>query len=639
MDNRYDNPAQMQFINTYVPIPFEQLYTVGKQAKEDVDKALYDYSTAVNKWMEFQSPSAIDTQSWSNETIGRTKPIIDEMSKNLDLIKTPEYRAKLQSAINNVNIAKLSMLKQSAQNLSELQKNYERLALEGKYNSAWHNVNFSGYNTMQNGVFTNTSPLAYKSIRDISEPYMKDMKQGYIKTVKGMDYFGNTKSDIEQIVNSHMNDMLSTPEAQKHMQMYMQSVPNATIDDAEKWFRQEVIDSNMDRTLRPITKPNEYSLANYKANLAIDLAEKKEQARLAAKQKLAGDAGQISDEYSKMYSSSDIAVRNKLYANPAFSTTINSQNNYNNVRSKINDEITKVWIPALNNKSITKQQFNRQMTDYEKQLQAMPTVSTDTFGNDVRNLFTTVSGGIMPKIGVSNNNLKTYNEAASRVLDELTIPATGTLVPNYNKLKSNSIVNINDNDVPVSGYTIPNSKGIILASDFVNKIMKVSPNNTRLMVEDKAGMQRNFTEDLKNGRFKGIIKVPQMAVTTGDIDGSPSLIQRLEIKIPVNSVEAAGYDLKSFKKMVENNFGDSKSNLNAYVYSSSSNAKKESTLTGDYYTFDAVEVIPSTGADRQMLDQTIDKEFGGAKLQNQNYNSNTNQSYENTINTIINAMQ
>lgn len=62
MVNRYDNPAQAEFINTYVPIPFEQLYTLGKQAKENVDQALKDYSTALDKWAEFQSPSAADTK-------------------------------------------------------------------------------------------------------------------------------------------------------------------------------------------------------------------------------------------------------------------------------------------------------------------------------------------------------------------------------------------------------------------------------------------------------------------------------------------------------------------------------------------------------------------------------------------------
>jgi hypothetical protein len=61
--NRYDNPAQAQFIDTYVPIPFEQLYTLGKQANERVDKALADYRTAANTWADFQSQSMKDMQT------------------------------------------------------------------------------------------------------------------------------------------------------------------------------------------------------------------------------------------------------------------------------------------------------------------------------------------------------------------------------------------------------------------------------------------------------------------------------------------------------------------------------------------------------------------------------------------------
>ena len=58
--SRYDTPAQAEFINTYVPIPFEQLYTLGKEAKADVDKALDEQSSALAKWSEFKSPSAVD---------------------------------------------------------------------------------------------------------------------------------------------------------------------------------------------------------------------------------------------------------------------------------------------------------------------------------------------------------------------------------------------------------------------------------------------------------------------------------------------------------------------------------------------------------------------------------------------------
>ena len=132
MVNRYDNPAQAEFINTYVPIPFEQLYTLGKQAKENVDQALKDYSTALDKWAEFQSPSAADTKAYYDETYGRALPVAEELSKNLDMIKTAEGRSKIYSAINNVDRAKLSMVRQSAEGLRERQKLNQALMLEGK---------------------------------------------------------------------------------------------------------------------------------------------------------------------------------------------------------------------------------------------------------------------------------------------------------------------------------------------------------------------------------------------------------------------------------------------------------------------------------------------------------------------------
>ena len=95
MVNRYDNPAQAEFINTYVPIPFEQLLSLGKQAKENVDQALKDYSTALDKWAEFQSPSAADTKAYYDETYGRALPVAEELSKNLDMIKTAEGISKI----------------------------------------------------------------------------------------------------------------------------------------------------------------------------------------------------------------------------------------------------------------------------------------------------------------------------------------------------------------------------------------------------------------------------------------------------------------------------------------------------------------------------------------------------------------
>ena len=143
--NRYDIPAEARFINTYAPLPFEQLYTLGKEAKASVDSALAETDAALAKWSEFQSPSAVDTNTWYNETIGNASPIINEMAANPDLIKSAEGRARLQSAIRNVDRAKLSTLLQSKENLVSRQKMNQELMARGMYNPEWHNVDFLNY--------------------------------------------------------------------------------------------------------------------------------------------------------------------------------------------------------------------------------------------------------------------------------------------------------------------------------------------------------------------------------------------------------------------------------------------------------------------------------------------------------------
>lgn len=261
--NRYDSPAQAEFINTYVPIPFEQLYTLGKEAKADVDKALKEYSTALDKWGEFQSPSEVDTKAWYDETYGRALPVAEEMAKNIDLIKTPEGRAKIYSVINNVDRAKLSMLRQGAENLKARQEMNAKLMLNGKYNPLWHDVDFTNYDTLTSGIFNDLSPLAYKDIRELSDPYYSKLEKGYLYTKDGYDYFGNTMADLQGVADAHLTDIANTPEAKMHMQKYMEST-GATPTEAMEWLRQSVIDSNIDRTIRPTREANPYALFSQK---------------------------------------------------------------------------------------------------------------------------------------------------------------------------------------------------------------------------------------------------------------------------------------------------------------------------------------------------------------------------------------
>lgn len=266
MVNRYDQPAQAQFINTYAPIPFQQLYTLGKEANARVDKAIADLSGALDKWSDFRSPSAKDTKAWYDETIGRAKPIVDQLSSNIEMLKTPEGRAQINSLINNVDRFKLSTLKQSKEGMEQRMKMNQQLAAAGKFNEAWHGVDFANYDTSANGIYNDVSPLAYKDIRELADPYYAKLQKGYLYTKGGYDYFGNTLKDLEDVADSHLNDIVNTPEAQKHMQMYKKRT-GADDTQALQWFRDSIIESNIDRTIRPTREVNDFARLNYAAGL------------------------------------------------------------------------------------------------------------------------------------------------------------------------------------------------------------------------------------------------------------------------------------------------------------------------------------------------------------------------------------
>src|SRR5574344_2035452 len=256
--NRYDSPAEAQFIDTYVPIPFEKLYTLGKQAKEEVDKALADAATAFKEWGEFQSLSQKDIQTFYDETKGKALPVVNDLIKNPDKIKTVEGRMALQSVINNVDSAKLSALRQSAENMATYDKLTKELMMKGLYNPDWHYRDFTNYDSTQ-GMF-NETPIAYMDLNELSKPYMDQIEKGYIETSPDglWDYYGNTREDIEAVANAHLTDMINTPQGQMHIKMYMQNNPNLTYEDAVNKFREAVVSSNMDITRRPTRVANEY---------------------------------------------------------------------------------------------------------------------------------------------------------------------------------------------------------------------------------------------------------------------------------------------------------------------------------------------------------------------------------------------
>lgn len=220
--NRYSQPAQADFINTYVPINFGELYRIGTTQKAAVDQAAANLQNNIQKWSEFQSPSAVDTKRYYDLTIGSMKDYITELAGNPDLLKTQEGRSRLQSMINNVDYNALSNLKQSRDAMLQRQKVDQQLMLSDKYNPLWHKVDYTGYDTQAAGTFNDVSPLAYKSEVDIVKPFVDNLKPGFIRNQGGWEYKGVSEARTREEVDKNISSILNTPQAQKHIEVLQQ---------------------------------------------------------------------------------------------------------------------------------------------------------------------------------------------------------------------------------------------------------------------------------------------------------------------------------------------------------------------------------------------------------------------------------
>lgn len=188
--NRYDRAAEAPILNTYVPINFGELYRIGAAQKEAVDQAAKDLTNTITTFGEFQSPSAVDTENYYRNSIGKFSDLIQEASTNPDAMKDANFRSRLQQRINNIDYGYLSRLKQSREGMLARQKANQQLMLSGKYNPLWHDVDFTNYDTAQSDIFNDISPLAYKSEVDLVKPYVDNLKASFIGVSNGWIHSG-----------------------------------------------------------------------------------------------------------------------------------------------------------------------------------------------------------------------------------------------------------------------------------------------------------------------------------------------------------------------------------------------------------------------------------------------------------------
>lgn len=220
--NMYDQAAQAQFINTYVPINFGELYRIGAAQKAAVDEAAQQFGAQLQKFGEFQSPSQIDTQRYYDLTIGREdfQNAINQMVANPDYLKDAANRSQLQSMINSIDYSTLSNLKSSRDAMLKRQEINQRLMLENRFNPLWHDVDFANYDTVNSKIFDDITPLPYMSIRELVEPYVNNLKGEFLGAKNGFLWNGVTDEMTDAQLQNNLSSIQNTPQYQKYLETY-----------------------------------------------------------------------------------------------------------------------------------------------------------------------------------------------------------------------------------------------------------------------------------------------------------------------------------------------------------------------------------------------------------------------------------
>lgn len=237
--NRYDRAAEAPIMNTYVPINFGELYRIGQAQRQAVEQAANEFTNTVSKFGEFQSPSAVDTQRYYENSLGKIRDLIDEAATNPDAMKDANFRARLNSRIANLDYATLSNLRQSREGMLARQKANQELMIKGMYNPLWHDVDFTNYNTVDSGIFNDVAPLAYKSEVDLVRPYVDNLKASFMGVKDGWIHQGVSTDRTYYEIQRNLSSIQNTPEYQKHLEVLQRQ--GLSRQDAEKQLNRTLI--------------------------------------------------------------------------------------------------------------------------------------------------------------------------------------------------------------------------------------------------------------------------------------------------------------------------------------------------------------------------------------------------------------
>jgi hypothetical protein len=237
MANSQMRPIPSEFINTYVPIPFEEMMKAGAIKQDRYDKGLSALN-AVEQQIENldAAPGSPDEKFKDEQNKIMQDLAIKYTNSNTDLGNNMVIR-QLQSDMNKyLDKNRIKGMQENALNYKKYEAQKTKLAEEGKYNPLTDKNDISKYDSSK-GVY-NYTLSAYTPKEVVLDKYFDHIAEpSYKRTIDdpkdinyGMQFYSTDASDVSKVVSKNLNSWLATKSGQDEVEIRRDELTRSGVD-------------------------------------------------------------------------------------------------------------------------------------------------------------------------------------------------------------------------------------------------------------------------------------------------------------------------------------------------------------------------------------------------------------------------
>lgn len=227
----YSQPAHSDFINTYSPIPFQELMSAGAQKRQDYEQGLQNltqtYQDAYNlKYI----PNSKDEEYIKGHVIPSIKSIVDKYS-TMDL-SDPIVRRQMRNDLNtNIDPSRIRDIQSSYTGWQQNQQTRQKLMQEGKYKPVF-DYQDKGYDTSSQGIYSRMTPAALDYRKKASDYFDKLKGDSYI-TPSGEVVETLDPRKIDYTASGNIQDFIQSVEGQQMVAEYYATHSDSKLSPSE----------------------------------------------------------------------------------------------------------------------------------------------------------------------------------------------------------------------------------------------------------------------------------------------------------------------------------------------------------------------------------------------------------------------